>query len=112
VSVPVVGSSWSLHPSYQHVIAEGVSMGEAGVRVEKELHAVLALRGMAFVNTEAGNWIEGGVVVRPASWLSLEAGYASGRGYSLHRDVFGATADYLEENEASIRLGASVRLAF
>ncbi len=112
VGVPVMGETWSLHPAWQHVVAEGVSLGEAGLRVEKTLHPLLAVEGLAVVNTEAGGWIEAGVRIRPLSWLSLQAGYAFGHGYTIHRDVYGATPDYLEENESSVRLGVTARLTF
>ncbi len=112
VGVPVTGDTWSLRPTYQQVIANGVSMGEAGVRLEKEIHPRLSVQALAVVNSEAGGWFEAGLLIRPFSCLSLMAGYAYGRGYSLHRDVYGATADYLEANESSIRLGVSTQFSF
>jgi hypothetical protein len=112
LSVPVLGETWTVTASYQHVIAGGVSLGEWGVRASKTLHDRLTLHGTACVSTEGGSWLEAGVALKPVSWLSLDAAYVSGRGYTIHRDVNGATVDYLDENESGVKLGISTRIAF
>lgn len=106
-SLTVRVSEWKIRPSYEQLFVGGASMGEAGLSVRSPLWSFVALSGSAFRNSDGGSWLEGGVEILPLRWLSLGLGYAWAKGYSFHRDVYGASNDILERRERSLMVGLS-----
>jgi len=106
-SIPIRLYGVLLQPGYEQLFVSGASMGEAGLSVRAPIVSFLALGGSAYHNSDGGNWLEAGFEVLPLKWLSVSLGYAWARGYSFHRDVFGASNDLLERGEQSVLIGVS-----
>lgn len=111
-SVPLGVGDWRLAPSYEHLWAGNVSMAEWGFRASAPVSAAVALHAALFRHSEGGSWLEGSLEVRPMSWLGLIVGYSRGRGYSFHRDIYGAVSELLEDRESGVTLGVSVSQRF
>jgi hypothetical protein len=111
-TVPARLGPMELFPRYERVFAGGGDRDEWGLQAEVQVFRFLSLDGSTFVAYGSGRWHEAYAALRPFAWLSLTAGFAWGRGYTIHRDVFGAGNDLLEEEEASPILGLAVSHRF
>jgi hypothetical protein len=94
-------------PGYEHLFVDGASGGEFGMLVRAPIWPFLMVEGSGYRNNDGGNWLESGVRFLPLKWLSLSVGYAWARGYSFHRDVYGAGNDLIDNGERSILIGIS-----
>ena len=94
-------------PGYEHLFVDGASKSEPGMLVRAPVFPFLMLEGSGYRNSDGGTWLESGVRFLPLKWLSLSVGVAWARGYSFHRDVFGASNDLVDSGERSVLLGLS-----
>jgi hypothetical protein len=106
-SIPLRLYGVLLQPSYEHLFVDGATKGEAGISVRAPVFPFLIVEGSGYRNFEGGSWLESELRFLPLKWLSLGLGYAWGRGYTFHRDVYGASNDLLDSTERSVLIGLS-----
>jgi hypothetical protein len=94
-------------PGYEHLFVDGASMGEWGTAVRAPIFPFLMVEGSGYRNSDGGSWLETGVRFLPLKWLAVSVGYAWARGYSFHRDVYGASNDLIDPSERSVLIGLS-----
>jgi hypothetical protein len=101
-----------VQPGYEHLFVTGVSGGEPGATVRAPIFPFLQVRGLGYRHSDGGSWLEGALEFLPLKWMSLSLGYAWARGYTFHRDVFGASNDLVERGERSLLIGLSAFYLF
>jgi hypothetical protein len=106
-SIPLKLYGVFLQPSYEHLFVDGASKDEAGLLVRAPVFPFLIVEGSGYRNTDGGYWLESEVRFLPLPWLALSVGGAWARGYSFHRDVYGANNDLLDAGERSLLIGLS-----
>lgn len=112
LSVAARAGDWTLIPSAEHLVVDGASVDELGLRVAGPLAPLVGAQAAFFRNSRGGLWAEAVVEIRPLEWLTLLGGYRAGREYSFRRDLFGASNDSLEEREQGFLVGAAVAYRF
>lgn len=112
LSIPARLWGVDLRPSYERSFAGGESTHEAGLRASGVVLDGFLVRAAAFLGDEGGRWLEAGVEARPFSWLTINAGYVSAAGYTVHREVYGANLPMIERRESGLQISVGLTYAF
>ncbi len=98
----------SLDLLYERSYADGST--EWGIGWQGKLFSFLSARFKHLRND--GHWTEGGPVVHLSDWFSVGAVAYQARGYTFHRDVFGAVPDFVEDKESGVKLFVELNVRF
>ena len=101
-------------PSIEQSVAGGGMATEIGGYLKAPIssNSPLLAKLYAFANTEGGLWLEPGIGIKAADWLVLDLAGYWGNGYTFHRDIYGATYDFVDKAESGVKAGFTVFIKF
>ncbi len=111
VVVPIIPefSGMEMRVSYEQALQ---ATKEGGLEIRQKLTSFLTASVASFKNSDDGTWCEGGMAVRPIKWLELGLTAYRADGYTLHRDLYGATYSFNKDRESGVKATVGLSLAF
>lgn len=111
VIVPITPefSGMEMRVSYEQALQ---SVKEGGLEIQQKLTSLLTVSATGFKSSDDGTWVEGGLTAKPIKWLELGLTAYRADGYTLHRDLYGATHSFNEDRESGLKATVGLSFAF